>query len=89
VRSDNPFSEIRIPVRDTVAIDMEGAAFYRTVAEFSGMRSLLVKGVSDYADSDKDDSYHKYAATVSAAYMLSFIREYVTGERIPELLQNR
>ena len=28
VRSDNPFKDVQIPVRGTVAIDMEGAAFY-------------------------------------------------------------
>src|SRR6266496_5943391 len=50
VRSDNPFDQIRIPVRGAIALDMEGAAFYRAVEEFPGMRSLLVKGVSDYAD---------------------------------------
>ncbi len=87
VRSDNPFDEIRLPVRDTVAIDMEGATFYRTVAQFPGLRSLLVKGICDYADSDKDDSYHTYASQVSATYVLSFIKEYVTLERIP--LQSR
>jgi hypothetical protein len=44
----------------------------------------LVKGVCDYADADKDDTYHRYAAEVSAMYMLCFIREYVTSARIPE-----
>lgn len=77
VRGDNPFTEIRIPVRKTIAIDMEGAAFYRAVADYPGLKSLLVKGVSDYADGDKDDSYHEYASTASAMYMLCFIRELV------------
>jgi nucleoside phosphorylase len=85
VRSDSPFKEIRVSVRGAIAIDMEGATFYRTVGEFSGIRSLLVKGVSDYADPDKDDSYHGYAATVSALYLLCFIKEYVTDELMPRL----
>ena len=85
VRGDNPFNEVRIPVRGTVAIDMEGVTFYRTVAEFSGIHSLLVKGVCDYADSDKDDTYHKYASSVSATYVLCFIREYVNADRMPRL----
>jgi nucleoside phosphorylase len=84
VRSDNPFEDIRTPVRGTIAIDMEGATFYRTVMEFPGTRSLLVKGVSDYADPDKDDSYHQYAAAASSAYMLRFITEYVNSERLPK-----
>jgi len=61
VRSDDYFKEVQIPVRGTAAIDIEGASFYRTVAEFPGLRSLLVKGICDYADSDKDDAYHHYA----------------------------
>ena len=78
VRSDNPFKEIQVPVRGAIAIDMEGATFYRTVAEFAGLRSLFVKGVCDYADPDKDDSYHDYASAVSAIYVVSFIKDYVT-----------
>ena len=74
-----------MPVRNALAIDVEGATFYRTVAEFPGVRSLLVKGVSDYADAEKDDSYHKYAAMVSATYVLGFIKEYVTLERMPRI----
>jgi len=81
VHSDNPFKEVQIPVRGAVAIDMEGAAFGRVMARFRGIEWLIVKGVSDYADQDKDDSYHSYAATASATYMLSFIEAYVTRER--------
>lgn len=85
VRSDNPFNSVRIPVRGTVAIDMEGASFYRTVADFPGIHALLVKGVCDYSDGDKDDSYHQYASSVSATYMLCFIREYVNVDLMPGL----
>ncbi len=83
VRSDTPFDDVQIPVRGTVAVEMEGAAFYRAVAEFPGLSSLLVKGVCDYADPDKEDSYHQYAAQASAAYMLCLIQAYVTLERLP------
>jgi nucleoside phosphorylase len=83
VRSDAPFKDIQMSVRNALAIDMEGATFYRTVAEFPGMSSLLVKGVSDYADAEKDDSFHAYAARASAIYVLGFIKEYVTLERMP------
>ncbi|HEY1353474.1 MAG TPA: TIR domain-containing protein [Ktedonobacteraceae bacterium] len=78
VRADRPFEHIRIPVRHTAAIDMEGASFYHTAASFPETLFLLVKGVADYADSEKDDSYQEYAAAVSAAYMLRLIQEYVT-----------
>ena len=83
VRSDDPFKEIQVPVRGAVAIDIEGAAFGRVMESFSGIKWLIVKGVSDYADSDKDDSYHLYAANASAMYMLRFLETYVTQRRLP------
>ncbi|HEY1352142.1 MAG TPA: TIR domain-containing protein [Ktedonobacteraceae bacterium] len=83
VRSDRPFPFIKEPVRGTIAIDMEGAAFYRTLSEFPTIHSLLVKSVSDYADAQKDDSYHAYASKVSARYLCAFLRAYVTTRRFP------
>jgi nucleoside phosphorylase len=83
VHRDDPFADVQIPVRGAVAIDMEGAAFGRTMASFPHTSWLVVKGVSDYADSDKDDSYHHYASSASARYLLSFIKDYVTRERLP------
>lgn len=83
VRGDNPFEEIGQFVRTTAAIDMEGAAFYRAATGFPGTHSLWVKGVSDFADSEKNDIYHDYASTVSAVYIICFIQEFVTSERFP------
>src|SRR2546428_1423224 len=42
---------------------------------------LVVKGVCDYADSQKDDTYYDFAARASALYALSFIQTYFTNER--------
>jgi len=84
VRGDNPFDTLQFLVRDTLAIDMEGAAFYRTVEDFPGMHALLAKAVSDYADGNKNDSYHQSASALSALYMLTFIQEYVTAECMPK-----
>jgi tetratricopeptide (TPR) repeat protein/nucleoside phosphorylase len=85
VRSDSPFQEIALPAYKTAAIDMEGAAFYRVVSDFPETRALLVKGVCDYADEDKHDCYHTYAALISATYLLCFIHEYVTQETMPAM----
>ena len=83
VREDNPFKEICTPVRGTKAIDMESYPFYRSVADYPGVRSLLVKGVCDYADREKDDTYHEYAAKLSSAYTLNFVKEYVNRILMP------
>ncbi len=83
VRADNPFEDVRAPVRGTVAIDMEGAAFGLVMSHHPLIPWLVVKGVCDYADKTKNDAYHDYAARASALYALSFIRAYVTNERLP------
>ncbi len=84
VHSDNPFSEAQIPLRKTLAFDMEGAALYEVAANFPHTWALMVKAVSDYGDKDKDDSYHDYASAISALYMLNLIRAYMISERIQE-----
>ncbi len=83
VRADNPFEDVRAPVRGTVATDMEGAAFGLVMSRHPLIPWLVVKGICDYADRDKNDAYHDYSARVSALYALSFIRAYVTNERLP------
>jgi nucleoside phosphorylase len=83
VRADNPFEDVRAPVRGTVAIDMEGAAFGLVMSRHPLIRWLVVKGVCDFADRAKSDAYHDYAARASALYAFSFIRAYVTNERLP------
>jgi nucleoside phosphorylase len=83
VRKDNPFDKIQTLVREAVAIDMEGASFYHTTASFSGTRTLVVKSVCDYADTEKNDEYYEDASRISAIYMVSFIKEYVTSDLVP------
>ena len=83
VRADNPFQDVQAPVRGTVAIDMEGAAFGLVMSRHPLTRWLIVKGVCDYADQAKSDTYHDYAARASASYALRFIQAYVTNEHLP------
>ncbi|HEY1351667.1 MAG TPA: FxSxx-COOH system tetratricopeptide repeat protein [Ktedonobacteraceae bacterium] len=83
VRADRPFEDVQVPVRTAVAIDMEGAAFGLTMSRHPLLPWLIVKGVCDYADQHKNDSYHDYASRASALYALSFIQAYVTNERLP------
>jgi nucleoside phosphorylase len=79
VRADNPFDIVRAPVRGTIAIDMEGAAFGLVMSRHPQIPWLVVKGVCDFADTDKNDTYHQYAAQASAIYALSFIRAYISN----------
>ena len=46
VRADHPFEDVQAPVRGTVAVDMEGAAFGLVMSYHPLIRWLVVKGVS-------------------------------------------
>jgi nucleoside phosphorylase len=84
VRQDNPFPWLKKKYnRNTTALDMEAASFYRTLRAVSHIHGLVVKGVCDYADMTKNDAYHDYAARASAVYLLYFIQEYVTEQTMP------
>jgi len=87
VRSDNPFHFLRGPERKLIALDMEAASVYQAVETIAslGKRALVVKGVSDYGDEDKDDSFREYASEASAIYLFHFIRRYVTRALMPRL----
>jgi nucleoside phosphorylase len=54
--------------RKLIGIEMEGYGVFGAVHYSGGSRpkALIVKGVSDYAGSDKDDSFHVYASKISA-----------------------
>ncbi len=51
--------------------------------DFPDIRSLLVKEVSDYADKEKDDEYHRYDGEIAALYVFFFIKEYVKSDLMP------
>src|SRR5262249_17519616 len=78
VRSDDPFARLQRQHRRTWALDMEAASFYLALRDMPGINGLVVKGVVDYADLSKDDTFHDFAACASATYLLTFIQEYVT-----------
>ncbi len=84
VRSDDPFPWLRKQFnRNTIALDMEAATFYRALGAASHIHGLVVKGVCDYADMMKGGDYHAYAARVSAVYLLIFIQEFVNEHTMP------
>src|ERR1051326_7071309 len=84
VRQDNPFPWLQEKYnRNTIALDMEAAAFYRALRVVPHIHGLVVKSVCDYADMRKNDAYHEYAARASAVYLLFFIQEYVAEQTMP------
>jgi nucleoside phosphorylase len=62
-------------------VEMEGAgaalAAYRNEAQ---PEFLMVKGICDWADKDKDDGWQGYAADVAGAFVITLLRGLVDGD---------
>jgi nucleoside phosphorylase len=66
--------------RKLLGLDMESYAVAlatsMSTTSLKRVESFVVKGVVDFADSQKDDSYHDYAAYASAAFVKKFLDRY-------------
>ena len=65
---------------DVIALEMEGAGVW------DAFPTVVIKGVSDYADSHKDDRWQSYAAAVAASCMKAFVYQWRPTEKasLPE-----
>lgn len=66
-------NELKIDNRKTLGIDMEGFALYYCAHQLS-KQALWIKGVSDMANKDKNDKYHKTCAYGSAFLLQQFLK---------------
>ncbi|MCP4542534.1 MAG: 5'-methylthioadenosine/S-adenosylhomocysteine nucleosidase [Chloroflexi bacterium] len=68
--------------RKLLGLDMESyaVALATSLSTTSSKRveSFIVKGVVDFADTGKDDTYHEYACYASAAFAKRFLDRYYT-----------
>ncbi len=65
--------ELKKDNRKTLGIDMEGFALYYCAHQLS-KQALWIKGVSDMANKDKDDKYHRTCAYGSAFLLQQFLK---------------
>ena len=68
------FECLRQQCRRIVALDQEAYAVAAT-ASSAGIPWMIAKAVSDYADSSKDDRFHRFAARASADLLLQYLVE--------------
>lgn len=64
-----------------IAFEMEGAGMWENRA------CVIIKGVSDYADSHKNDIWHPYAAATAAACMRAFLDQWIPDDPLAPLSQ--
>lgn len=73
------FANLQKRERKVVALDMEAYSVLKA-AEISNQKipAVVIKGVSDFADPEKDDKAHKLAAKSSAKCMLEIAKRFIT-----------
>ena len=61
--------------RKLVAVENEATGVYFAASQINPSRTryIAIKGISDYADAEKDDRWHEYAADAAAAYTIDAI----------------
>jgi nucleoside phosphorylase len=65
--------------RGILGVDMEAYAVAAAALGSAKPRPgfLIIKGVSDFADEDKDDDFQEFAASVSANFLLTAAKEFL------------
>jgi nucleoside phosphorylase len=63
--------------RKLLGLEMEASAI-GAIAHLHGVpKTLVMKGVMDFADLEKDDHFKLFAARASAECLLAFLREHL------------
>lgn len=79
VRDQLIFERLSESMRKVVGLEMEAAAI-GAIAHISDIRMLVMKGVMDHGDEDKDDGFKSFAARASAECLICFLRENMAPE---------
>lgn len=73
VEDANLFSKFDSSMRKTIGVDMEASAL-AALGSVHDIPVLIAKGVSDFADTYKDDQYRNFAARASAECLIILLR---------------
>lgn len=75
VRDEKIFSKLSIHMRKVLGLEMEAAAIGAVAHRHNNLPAIVVKGVMDYADPDKNDNFKQFAARASAEVLIAFLCE--------------
>lgn len=78
MRDPRLFDRLSDSMRDVLGVEMEAAAV-AAIAHARRLQWIVMKGVMDHADDDKDDSLKAFAARASAESLIVFLRENLRG----------
>jgi len=80
MRDPKLFERLSSSMRKVLGVEMEAAAI-ASVAHARSLPWLVMKGVMDHADHDKDDLLKSFAARASAECLILFLRQNPPGGR--------
>lgn len=81
------FDRLSAVMRNVLGLEMEAAAI-GAVAHLHDRPHVVMKGVMDFADGDKDDHFKEFAARASAECLLAFLRQNFQEQRHDDLLRH-
>jgi 5'-methylthioadenosine/S-adenosylhomocysteine nucleosidase len=61
---------------ELLAVAMEGAGVARAVQHKEGTHFIEIRGISDFADPQKNDEWQAYAANAAAAFLMAWLRSW-------------
>ncbi|MBL0741076.1 5'-methylthioadenosine/S-adenosylhomocysteine nucleosidase family protein [Chryseolinea lacunae] len=77
ISSESKLNEIKQLQRKLLGVEMEGYGLYYTCEhnQDKSVKGLMIKSVSDFGDSTKNDKYQDYSSFTSAQFIYHFINE--------------
>ncbi|ELR97401.1 tetratricopeptide repeat protein [Gloeocapsa sp. PCC 73106] len=77
IEDEEIFDKIANVQRQIIGLEMEGEAI-GIVSQTQDIKYMIfVKGICDYADQYKDDSFREFAAKASALFLIEFLKKYL------------
>ena len=77
-RDPHIFDKLSEQMRKVIGLEMEASAI-GVIAHTLRKEMIVMKGVMDYADQDKNDNFKKFAARASSECLIAFLRENLSS----------
>lgn len=74
IADDETMAELLGNCPELLAVAMEGAGVARAVMRYKNTDFIEIRGISDFADSAKNDAWQEYAANAVAEFLMAWVR---------------
>jgi nucleoside phosphorylase len=80
ISTEAKLNEIKATQRKLLGVEMEGYGLYYACEhnQDKSVKGIMIKSISDFGDSTKNDQFQEYSSYTSAQFIYHFIREELT-----------